>query len=210
MDLVGLRLRLDEDVPDLPRGRLLELRLVLVVVGLNVLVGDLDFARDLLEDLLGKQPGMERGEHLLLRLAGLLELRLVGLVVAVEVLVLELVEALVDLLVRHGDVALLGRELVLGLLDKVADDRGAKLRELGRSGRGELLSLSFALLLRGREQPVVFGLRNLTVPDERNRIRGHVGGLAVVVVPAASGGRDREGERSEKSDETSPKRHGRS
>ena len=59
VDLVGLRLRLDEDVPDLARGRLLELRLVLVVVGLNVLVGDLDLARDLLEDLLGEQPGAE-------------------------------------------------------------------------------------------------------------------------------------------------------
>ena len=52
VQVVGLLLRLDEDVADVAALGLLVLRLVLVVVGLDLLVADLDVLGDLLEDLL--------------------------------------------------------------------------------------------------------------------------------------------------------------
>jgi hypothetical protein len=198
-------------MPDVARLRLLELRPVLLVVGLDVLVRDLDLARDLLEDLLREHPRAEHLQHLLLRLAGVLELLLVGLLVAAEVLLLELVQARLDLLVAHGDVELLRRDLVLGLLDEVADDRVPKLRELGRPGRGELLLALLEGRLRLGQKAVVLGLRDRDVADDGDRVRRHVRRLAfVVIVPAAADDRDAEGERSQKSYQTSPKRHGRS
>ena len=143
------------------------------------------------------------------RQALLLELVLVLLLVAVEELLLQLVEALVELLVGDSDVELLGRDLELGLLDEAAHERVAKLRELGRPRRGEVLLARLVGRLRLAQQPVVLGLRDLPVADHRDRIGRHIGRRAVVVVTAAACGCDSERERSENSDETSQKRHGR-
>jgi hypothetical protein len=78
VDLVGLLLRLDEDVADVAALRLRRRRvllLVLVVVALDLVVRDLDILGDLLEDLLADQleldplPDLLIGEALLLEAA---------------------------------------------------------------------------------------------------------------------------------------------
>ena len=63
----------------------------------------------------------------------LLELRLVALVAAAEVLLLDLREPVVDLLVRHVDVELLGLLLELGTLDEELHGLVLERRVLGRA-----------------------------------------------------------------------------
>ena len=168
-----------------------------LVVRLDVGVGDLHLAGHLLEDLLREHARPEVVQHLLLGEALLLQLVLVLRLVALEELLLELVEARVELLVRDGDVELLGGDLELGLLDEAADERVAELRELGRPGGGKVLLARLVGRLRLAQQPVVLGLRDLAVADDRDRIRRDVAGRAVVVVAAAAArGVDAESERS--------------
>ena len=147
-------------------------------------------------------------QHLLLRQAPLFELGLVGLLVALEELLLELVEALVELLVGDRDVELLGRDLELGLLDEAGDDRVAKLRELGRAGLRETLARALRRSSRPGSAAGRTRTSDLTVADDGDRVRRDLG-AALVVVAAATGGRDPERERSEDGYETNPKRHGR-
>ena len=63
------------------------------------------------------------------------------LVAPFEELLLQFVEALLDLLVRDLDVQLLGLERELGALDEAADDAVAQSDVLGRPGLRELLAL---------------------------------------------------------------------
>ena len=207
----ALALLLHEDVPDLARGRLLELRLVLLVVRLDVRVGDLDLARDLLEDLLGQHPRSQVLEHLLLGQALLLELLLVLRVVALEELLLELVEARLQLLVGHRDVELLGGDLELRLLDEAADERVAELRELGRPRCGELLLARLVRRLRLGQKPVVLGLRDGPVVDER-RSRPpapRADELSSSSPPPQPAAATPSASAAKRADESSPKRHGR-
>ena len=162
------------------RGRLV-LLLVLVVVGLDVVVADLDVARDLLEDLLADQLELDPLAHFLVAEALLLQRVLVALVhlrlrrlllarrVAV-VLLLDLLQPRVDVLVADLGVEPVGLLLVLAALDQELRRVGLEVREVDRArlreGPVRRLEVPAGLL----DQRVPVGLRDLLVADDRDRV----------------------------------------
>ena len=189
----------------LEHGRKLHRARVLLVELLDFFVGHLHVLGDLLEDPLGEKARADVRPHLRVGEPLLRELRLVLLLVTLEELLLQLLQALLDVCVGDLDLELLRRDLELGLLDQAADDRVAELCEVGRSRRRKLLVAGLVRLLGLRDEPVVLRLRDLPVADDRDGPVRNVGRLAVVT--AAAGGSGSERERSDEGDDANPKRH---
>jgi hypothetical protein len=182
VELVGLRLRLDEDVTNVARLGDRVLVLVLVVVLLQVGVGDLDVVRDVLVDLLGDQLGLdvlpEGSDGVPLRGEARLEL----LLVVLEVLLLDLVDLLLDLGVGDLDPEVVGLLAVLRALNQVRDRLVLQRLELRRAGLRELALLRRVRLLDARDELVEVGLRDRGAIDDGDRV-----GRDLVGVAAAGG-----------------------
>ena len=180
-------------MPHLAALRLAVLRrLVLRVVRRDRLVVDLHVRGHLLEDRLRDDLRADVRANLLVRQPLILQLLLVLLRVAAEVLLLDLLEPRVDLLVGHLDVQLLGLLLELDALDEELDDLVLQRLELLRAGLRELALLGLVALLRLRDDRVEFRLRDLLAVDD-----GH-GVLRHLFVATAAGGDERENESREK------------
>ena len=149
---VGLRLRLDEDVPNGARlGDGVGL-LVRVVVLLDVGVGDLDAVRHLVVDPLRDELRADVLAQRRLGVALLLQALLELLLVVREVLLLDLVDLLGDLRVGDLDPELLALARVLLALDEEGDRLGLERLVLGRPRLGERALLRGVGLLRARQE----------------------------------------------------------
>ena len=114
VDRVRKRLLLHQDVRDVPRlGSRIDLR-VLVVVGLDLVLADRDPRGDLLRDPLLDQLRADPLTDFLVGQPLLLQRGAVLLLAATEVLLLDLLEAALDLCVGDGDAEHLRLLLVLG------------------------------------------------------------------------------------------------
>jgi len=170
---------------------------VLVVVVLDLAVGDGHVARHLRLHLLADQrqldPGADLlvGEALLLQrsLVALLDLRLGGRRLtgrAAVVLLLDLVEPVVDVLVRDVDPELLGLLLVLARRDQELRHVRAQVGELDRAGLRERMVRRLVVRLRLLHQGVPIRLRDRAVAHDRNVVTRHA------ARPAATAGGDDE------------------
>src|SRR5262245_16472669 len=218
VEVVGLRLRLHEDVTDvaaLGLRRRLVLLLVLVVVGLDVVVADLDVLRDLFEDLLADELELDPLAHFLVAEALLLQRVLVALVhlrrrrlllagrVAV-VLLLDLLQSRVDVLVADLGVEVVGLLLVLAALDQELRGVGLEIGEVDRARLRELSVRRLEVPAGLLDQRVPVGLRDLLVADDRDRIVGYV-----LRAAAATGGSQQRNGRTE-CNQNDPLSHGKS
>ena len=96
----------------------------------------------------------------------LLQLRLVALLAAAEVLLLDLVEPALDVLVGDLDPQRLGLRLALGLLDEQRDGLAPHRREVGRALLRERALLLREASLGLRQQRVVGRLVDVNLPDD--------------------------------------------
>src|SRR5581483_3254448 len=147
------------------------LRLVLVVVVLDVCVGDLRLRRDLVVELLGQDLRME---ILLQRRVGealLRERGLVCLLASLEVLLLQLLQAGRDVLGGDGDVELRRLLLELVLLHEVGDRLVLKLLVLRRPGLRKRRLPCLVRALRTVDQEVELRLRDRVAADFRDGVR---------------------------------------
>ena len=197
VQLVGERLLRDEDVADVAALRRAVLRLVLVVVVLDLLVGDLHVLGDLLEDPLLDELRADVAANLLVGEALLLELLLVALLVAGEVLLLDLLEPVLDLLVADVDVELVGLLLELRALHEELDGLVLEHVVLGGPDLREGALLGLVALLRLADQPVELGLRDRVAVDDGDRVAWHA--LVVVTAAATCDGKRGEHEQEKKS-----------
>ncbi len=193
VDLVGLRLRLDEDVAHVPALGLGVLALVLLVVLRDVGVRDLGILRDRVVDLLRQQLRLDVGPEALLRVALLLQLLVELRLAAAEGLLLDLVDPGVDLLVRHRQLELRGPVVVLGALNEERDSLRLQRLVLGRACLRECPLLRLVGRLRPGEEPLQIRLRHRHSVDDGNCVAGD--GL----ITAAAGGRDEHDEGNERS-----------
>jgi hypothetical protein len=161
--------------------------LVLVVVGRDLLVGDLGVLGHLLEDPLLDELRADVALHAVLAEALLLQLILVLLLAAAEVLLLDLREPVVHLLVRDLDAELVGLDLELRPLDEELDGLVLEGVVLGRAALREVALLQRVALLRLRDERVELGLRDVGAVDDRDRIGRHF-----VAAAAAAGDDQRE------------------
>src|SRR5215204_302409 len=221
LGLLGLLLGLSQDDAQVAPLRLRELVLVLLVVLLDLLIGDLVLALGhLVADLVGERVEPHAHHHVLVGLArGLEELLVVGLLR--ERLLLLLVERLLDLLVGHLDALLLGlaldplerdqqpqhlvAQLVVLLLALLLEVRVRLLRLTLRGLRRGLLRLRDAFSERGRLRDgragLTAGLRGDVEPvlevglfDRRALDLGHrVAGDPSVPATHEDGGRHKKG-----------------
>src|SRR5690242_6187626 len=117
-----------------------------------------------------------------------LELLLVGAVVLLEVLLLDVVQAVLDLLVSFADVRFLWllRELVP--LDEELNRLLLQLLVLLRAGLREGALLLRVALLRLVEEAVEVLLGDRLVADRRDVVARHGAGARATAAPAAAGG----------------------
>ena len=160
-------------MPHVARRRLHVLALVLLVGGLDLLVGDLDALGHLGVDLLLDQLGANVVLHLVLVEPLLLELLRILLLAALEVLLLELREARVDVLVLNLDVEVAGLLLELRALDEELHGLSAQRLVLLRARLRERTLLLRIAALRLADQLVELVLRDRLVADDGDSVRRH-------------------------------------
>src|SRR4051812_30123223 len=192
LDLVGEALAVDEDVPHLARLRRRERRLVLVVVLLRRGVRHLDVRRHLGLELLAQEVRpefvlLELGEGDVVLLQRVLELLLVALVVRL----LDLLDLLVDVLLRHRHAELLGLLRHFFLLHEEGDSGAAERRVSRGADLGTRLLLGLVARAGHAHQRGEARLRDGRGVDLRDRV-GRYG--ARVAATAARGEQGNEAE----------------
>ena len=194
VDLVGQRLLLDEDVADVAALGHHVLLLVVRVVLLHLGVGDGDRLRHLVVDLLGDELRLDVAAERLRRVALDLELGVELRLVAGEVLLLDLVDASLDLLVRDGELALVRLLGVLGALDEKRDGLALQRLVLAGAGLRERALLGGVGLLRAIDQRVEAHRRDRCPVDCGNGILRD--GFVAAAAPGRHehGGCDEEGQ----------------
>ena len=156
------------------------------VVRLDLRGRDVDRAGDLLEELLGDDLGAHLLFRLVLREALLCERLLVAILAAPVELLLQLLDALVDLRVGDLDAPVRGLLRELGALDEERDRLTLQLLVLGGTGfrKGPLLRL--VALLRASHQRLELVLGHLRRADH-----GHITGPEGRARGAAAAGDDK-------------------
>ena len=158
-------------------------------MGLDLLVGDGDVARDLFVDLLLDEPVADLLARILLGEPELLELGGELLVVPLEALLLDLIEPLRDLFLGDLEAERLGFGTVLVPGDEELHGSVLQVVVLRRPDRRELALLRLVALLGAGHEGRELLLRNLLLADEGDRVRRHVLGVSGVAVASAASDR---------------------